>query len=231
MGRLIVGFLVAGLVLSNCIGTDIVEDFVEARVTVANKIEVMLVNDQYQLEGLYFDNTGARQSADFNWNSSDPAVLQIDESGLVTALMPGTSTVTASVNEAMESFAVEVLDPAVVDEDSVRVIQAMEGDRTAELRTVSSYQLEGTAILRNQDGLRLILTEDFETSEALPGLYIYLTNNTASVANAQELGEVTAASGQQEYEIPQGIRINDFSHVLFYCKPFRVAVGEGEFTP
>jgi hypothetical protein len=191
----------------------------------------MIVNDQYQFEAMYFDNTGANRPASFSWTSSNQEVLQIDANGLATALSPGNTSITASANETMESFGVEVLDPALVDEDSVRMVQSMEGDRVAALRTVSSYQLEGTAILRNQEGVRLILTDDFETTDALPGLYLYLTNNTASVANALELGEVSSASGTQEYQLPSGVGLNDYSHVLFYCKPFRVAVGEGEFVP
>ena len=231
MSRLVTLLTVISVVLSNCIGTDIVEDFVEPRVSVANKIEVMIVNDQYQFEAMYFDNTGVNRSANFSWTSSNQGVLQIDANGLATALSPGNSTITAMANETMESFEVEVLDPALVDEDSVRMVQSMEGDRVAALKTVSSYQLEGTAILRNQEGINLILADDFETTDALPGLYLYLTNNTASIANALELGEVSSASGTQEYQLPVGVGLNDYSHVLFYCKPFRVAVGEGEFVP
>lgn len=231
MSRSVTLCIVLSAVFSNCIGTDIVEDFVEPRISVANKVEVMIVNDQYQFEAMYFDNTGAKRPTNFSWSSSNQQVLQIDAKGLAKASSPGTTIITASANETMESFGVEVLDPALVDEDSVRMVQSMEGDRVAALRTVSSYQLEGTAILRNQDGVKLILTDDFETTDALPGLYLYLTNNTASVANALELGEVSSASGTQEYQLPSGVGLNDYSHVLFYCKPFRVAVGEGEFVP
>ena len=221
----------SGLLVGSCIGTDIVDDFVEQRIAIANKIQVMLVDDLYQFEALYFDNTGVNTPATFNWASSNQEVLQIDESGTATALTSGITTITVSANEAMESFEVEVFDPAEVDEDSIRMVQAMDGDRVAELKTVSSYQLEGTAILRVDNGLQLLLSNDFETTDALPGLYLYLTNNTASIANAFEVGEVTSASGSQQYQLPPEVRLNDYRHILFYCKPFRVPVGEGEFMP
>ena len=86
-------------------------------------------------------------------------------------------------------------------------------------------------ILRNDGGLKLIFSEDFKTTDALPGLYVYLTNNTATINNALEVGEVVQASGAQEYDLPRGVQLFDYSHVLLYCKPFRVAVGEGKFEP
>ena len=231
MNRWVLLFAAMALAVYSCIGTDVIDDFVEPRIAISNKIEVMLVNDQYQFQAMYFDNTGANQPATFSWTSSDQEVLQINENGAAMALSVGTTTITSSANQVMESFQVEVFDPAEVDEDSIRMVQTMEGDRVAELRTVSSYQLKGTAILRAENGLKLILTDDFETTDALPGLYLYLTNNTASVANAFEVGEVTQAKGSQQYELPREVSLNDYSHVLFYCKPFRVAVGEGEFMP
>ena len=197
-----------------------------------NKIEVMLVQDRYQFEARYFDNTGVNRPVNFNWSSSDLEVLQIDETGEATASAPGIATITVSANQTMESFNVEVFDPAQVDEDSIRMQQQTgNGERVAVLETVSSYQLEGTATLKIDSGLKLLLSADFKTTDALPGLYMYLTNNTASIANAVEVGEVIASSGSQEYELPREVRLNDYSHVLFYCKPFRVSVGVGEFMP
>ncbi len=217
--------------LCSCIGTDIVDDFVEPRLSITNKIEVMLAGDSYQFEARYFDNTGKEQPVNFNWLSSQPGVLGINENGAALALAPGMATITAVFDQLTESFTVEVLDPAQVDEDSVRMMQSQNGDRTAVLETVSSYQLEGTAILRQSTPLLLVLSNDFATTDALPGLYLYLTNNTSSIANALEIGAVTQFSGSQQYEIPTGVGLNDYRYVLFYCKPFRVPVGVGEFMP
>jgi len=101
----------------------------------------------------------------------------------------------------------------------------------AVLETVSSYQLEGSATLRLDNGLKLVLSDDFVTTNALPGLYLYLTNNTSTISNALEIGAVKKFSGGQVYDVPTNTGLQDYSHVLFYCKPFVVPVGKGEFIP
>ena len=219
--------------LQGCIGEDIVEDFVEPRINITNMIEVMIVGDNHQYEADFFDSTGTEQPAEFIWNSSDPEVVEISGNGLAVALAPGVSTLSASANQVSTVFSVTVFDPTEVDEDSVRMAQeeSQNGERVAELSTVSSYPLTGTATLKMGSSLTLELSDDFQTTSSLPGLYIYLSNNTNSIANAYEVGEVTQFSGAQTYTIDRSVSINDFSHVLFYCKPFRVGVGQGTFEP
>jgi hypothetical protein len=217
-----------------CIGTDIVDDFVEPRISATNQIETFLIGDNHLYQASYFDNTGVEQPASFQWFSSDPQVVEMDPGGFAVALAAGVSIITYAANDLEQSFTVNVLDPQQVNEDSVRMQQqqTQTGDRSAELMTVSSYLLEGTAVLTTMEGaLILELLDDFRTTDALPGLYVYLTNNTRSISNAVEISEVSMATGAQSYVVPDGVEIQDFSHVLFYCKPFRVPVGEGRFEP
>ena len=96
---------------------------------------------------------------------------------------------------------------------------------------MSSYQLDGKATLKPGAQLQLILSSDFETTNALPGLYLYLTNNPSTINNALEIGAVKAFSGAQVYDVPAGVGLQDYSHILFYCKPFVVPVGAGKFEP
>ena len=225
--------LLLAVLVQGCIGTDIVDDFVEPRISATNQVEALLVGDSYLYQASFFDNTGVERPASFQWSSSDQQVLLINGEGLAMAVAPGVTTITYSANDLSENFTVTVFDPQQVDEDSLRMQQeqTQSGDRTAELVTVSSYLLEGTAVLTVDDGLILELLDDFRTTDALPGLYLYLTNNTRSVSNAVEIGEVTMATGAQSYVVPAGVELQDFSYVLFYCKPFRVPVGEGKFEP
>lgn len=65
----------------------------------------------------------------------------------------------------------------------------------------------------------------------MPGLYVYLTNNTNTINNALEVAKVKAFSGAQSYEITEDIDLTTYDFVLFYCKPFLVPVGEGELNP
>ena len=78
------------------------------------------------------------------------------------------------------------------------------------------------------DDLLLQIGEDYEASSSLPGLYLYLTNNINSTANAFEIGMVDTFAGAHTYRI-EDIGVNDYDHVLYYCKPFRVKVGDGSF--
>lgn len=217
--------------LAGCIGTDIIDDFVEPRIALVNPIDAIIVGDRYSFEAAYFDNTGVKQPATFQWNSSNQNILEIGTDGMAQAKAPGSVMIDYAANEIIETFAVTVYDPETVDADSLRMAQGVPDVRTATLMTVSSYQLEGTAILRDDEGLKLELGSDFFTTDALPGLYLYLTNNVSSINNALELGPVEQFSGAQVYTIAGDTQINDFSHVLFYCKPFRVSVGTGEFMP
>jgi len=211
-----------------CIGTDILDDLIEARIAMVNSVEVLIVGDFYQFEAAYFDNIGLKQPVQFDWTTSDQLVLEINENGLAQAVAPGTVTISASVNGMTSSVAVTVFDPSVVNEDSIRMQQTQQGTRTAQLKTVSSYPLEGTVTFSGQT---LEFSTDFKTTSALPGLYVYLTNNTSTINNALEIGAVKEFSGSQVFEVPGNVQLQDYSHVLFYCKPFVVPVGNGKFEP
>lgn len=211
-----------------CIGIDIIDDFIEARIAMVNKVEALIVGDFYQFEAAYFDNIGLKQPVQFDWTTSDRQVLEINENGLALAVAPGTVTITSSVNGLTSSVEVAVFDPSIVNEDSILMQQTPQGTRTAELKTVSSYPLEGTVTLSNQ---RLEFSTDFKTTSALPGLYVYLTNNTSTINNALEIGAVEEFSGSQVYDVPENVQLQDYSHVLFYCKPFLVPVGNGKLEP
>ena len=219
------------ILMYSCIGTDIIEDFIEPRISVVNQIEAMIVDDDFQFDAVYFNNIGVEEEASFAWETSNPEVLTIEGDGLAMAITPGTSTVTYLANGLSSSFELAVFDPDEVNADSIRMMQNTQDDRSAILETVSSYRLEGTATLRFENSLQLILSEDFETSSSLPGLYVYLTNNTNTISNALEIGKVTAFSGSQVYDVPGNASLQDYSHVLFFCKPFVVPVGNGKFEP
>jgi hypothetical protein len=77
----------------------------------------------------------------------------------------------------------------------------------------------------------LRLESDFRTTSALPGLYVYLSNNVSTTNNAYEIGRVIRFSGEQEYLISDLSNLSEFNYVLFFCKPFVVPVGHGELIP
>lgn len=210
------------ILLQGCIGTDVINDFVNARISIDNPVSSLKVDSSYQFRATFLNNVGAPENVALQWESSDETVLSIDNSGVALGLMKGESTVSVMANGVMNEMLIRVSDTTIVLQD----------ERIAELMTVSSYPLSGNAILK-KEGVKTLLQFDasFSTTSALPGLYVYLTNNTTTINNALEVGKVTAFEGAQSYEILEEIELNTYDFVLFYCKPFLVPVGTGDLKP
>lgn len=208
--------------LCGCIGTDIIDDEMEEVIIIENAIDTLKVGDQHQFEARYLNNVGLEASVTFTWNSSDAAIISVETTGLATAHQPGTVTLTVEAEGKTESIEV-----AAGNKTSEVV-----NERTANLATVSSYPLSGSALLKKSDnGLILEFGDNFNTTSALPGLYVYLTNNVNTLNGALEVGKVTAFSGRQSYEITATTDLFEYNFVLFYCKPFVVPVGNGKLNP
>jgi Electron transfer DM13 len=220
--------LVLGILVSiyACIGDEFVEDFMMPRLEVSNPIDSLKIGDSYQYNYRYFNNIGAIDSTvEVNWQSLNPTLLEITNNGLATALSMGTAQIVLS------SFT----NPAIFDTVSV-VTNASETSqpddptvRNGVIMTTSNYLLEGDVQLVNQDSIFILeLASNFRATTALPGLYIYLTNNPATNSGALEIGAITQFTGAQEFALPSLANINDYDYVLFYCKPFAVKVGDGK---
>ena len=217
-----INLLALSFLVYGCIGTDIVDDFVEAKVSIDNPITSLKKDNTYQFEATYLNNIGISESAIFQWESTDPAVLEIDDDGLATGIMKGEASIIATANGISDSLSLIVSDTTI---GSIN-------ERIAELKTVSSYPLTGNAVLKKSGGKILLQFDDsFNTTSALPGLYVYLTNNVSTINNALEVAKVAAFTGAQSYEIEEDISLTEYDFVLFYCKPFLVPVGDGELKP
>jgi len=102
--------------------------------------------------------------------------------------------------------------------------------RTGSLKTTTFYDLAGSFVMEKV-GTDLILSfnDDYIASSNLPGLYVYLTNNPATTNGALEIGKVQVFNGAHEYVIPGDIPLEEYGHLLYFCKPFTVKVGDGTF--
>lgn len=226
MKNILFPLLLLVALLQGCIGDDVIFDTVPERVGITNPIDSVALNTTFQFNASYFNAVGLAEAQTIEWSSSDPAVLDISDTGLASALTVGTVELTARV-------AISGKDPV---EDKIMVVVAtevtepVEVDRTGTLRTTSSYDLSGSFVLsKENDKLILNFSADYIADQGLPGLYIYLTNNPNSNIGALEIGMVEVFSGTHSYELPAGTEMNGFSHVLYFCKPFGVKVGDGEF--
>lgn len=215
------------ILFSGCIGDDIILDTVEESVNITNPIDSIGVGMTYQFNVRYLNNIGQAEDRPAIWTSSDEAILSIDESGLATGVAVGTVSITSTVEIDGKDPVNDVLMLSVTEE---AVIIETNPERRGTLMTTSSYPFEGGFVLREVDGdLLLDLEDDFNTTSALPGLYIYLTNNPNTNNNAIEIAKITEFSGAQTFTVPPNVSINDYQYVLGFCKPFGVKVGDGEF--
>lgn len=193
------------------------------RLTINNPITQVNVNETHQYTTTYTDNTGQVQTPTVTWSSSNTSIITVDNNGLLTAISVGEATITASVTNTNNQ--------TITTENIVMVIGSAT-EKTGTIRTTSSYTLRGTFTLKEIPGtnnLELIINDDYEASSSLPGLFLYLTNNPNTVNNAQEISAVSVFRGEHTYII-EDTGINDFSHLLYWCKPFSVKVGEAEIN-
>lgn len=214
------------LLFGGCIGDDIIFDTVPEALRIINPLDTLAVGDTYAFELLFTNNVGVEESRAAVWTSSDPNVLEIDDSGLATGINKGQATVTATVELADQST-LSTSKMVVVDEETVT--DPGDNSRQGTIRTTSNYVLQGSFEVR-KDGTNLIIDifEDYEATSALPGLYVYLSNNPSTTQGALEIGAVEVFKGAHSYTVGGDIALNQYQYLLYFCKPFNVKVGDGE---
>lgn len=221
--------LFAASFFASCIGTDIVDDIVEPTLTIDNPLSSLAINQTYQFQATYRNNVGEKENIDLIWSSSDETIISINPTtGLATGLqkLAATISVKPATLPSLSNSSEDVVQVAeqTLEENSNNIL-------SGKIMTTSSYLLEGDFTLEKNSGedfLTLKIAQNYKASTALPGLYIYLGNNPNTINNAFEIGAVTVFEGVHEYKLPNTISLADYKYVLYWCKPFRVKVGEGE---
>lgn len=211
--------------LISCIGDDLIEDRVAARVMIANPIESLALGDTFLFTSRYFNEVGLEEMQPVQWESNASDILSIDPDGRAIGLTRGEATVYAHAQSPTGTVSDSLL-VSVADE----TVAAAPTERSGIVQTTTFYLLEGSFTLSENENGQLVLAfgDDYRADSALPGLYVYLTNNPNTVQGAFTIGEVTIFEGAHSYTLPDSIGLNDFSHVLYFCKPFNVKVGDGE---
>ena len=88
----------------------------------------------------------------------------------------------------------------------------------------SSHSTSGTArIVKDSANRRFLVFENFSTDNG-PDLRVWLSKNT-SAAQYQEVGKLTAVSGNFSYELAANIDPVLYNHVLIWCEDFSVLFG------
>jgi hypothetical protein len=213
------------LLFSACIGDDIIDDRVPAEVRITDAVDTLALGTQHTFRATFLNELGLEESRPITWRSSEPAVIDITATGLATALAIGQSELSAEATLADNSV-VRATRLVTVGESTV----AGPNTRSGALRTTSSYLLEGDFVISIPAGNLLIeLADNYRASTALPGLYLYLSNNPNSTNGALEIGAVEVFEGAHTYTVPN-VGIDEYAYLLYYCKPFNVKVGDGEIN-
>jgi len=203
-----------------CINDDFINDAVEPELRITSAVESLALGDQFQFQKIYLNNIGQEEIVDAFWMSSDPSVLEITDAGLATAKAIG--SVDVSVTTTVEGAQLTQTTQVAVGSETVASASSIQGT----IETTTFYVLEGSFELRADEGdLILDIADNYQASSSLPGLYVYLSNNRNSIANALEISEVEVFSGAHSYTIPN-TELTDYSFIVYYCKPFNVKVGE-----
>lgn len=215
--KIFIQVLLFSVCISSCIKDDILADVIPASVRIVSSVDTLAKDSTFLLEAVYFNTGGKKEEVALEWTSSNSSVLSINSNGLISGQTFGTSEVTVSFGEISTSKTIVV--------DSTTSAQSLM--KGGVVNTTSSYALFGNFTV-DQVGtdLNMNFFSDYNASTALPGLYVYLTNNPNSNSGALEIGPVTTFSGAHSYTIPN-VGINDYTYVLYFCKPFNVKVGHG----
>lgn len=208
-----------------CIGDDIVEDYVSPVIRLENPVSSIEAGTTYQFEAQFINNVGQMEDVTPTWSSSDPELLTVDATGLATAIAEGNTVVTVAYEDEFGELASTSLEVEIGA--STVIIEEM--SRSGSVATTTFYDLEGDFVLSESPNGSLILSfaDNYNADTGLPGLYVYLSNNPNSSAQAFEIGRVQVFQGAHQYEI-DNVALNDYQYVLYYCKPFNVKVGHGD---
>lgn len=223
-------------IFQSCIGDDIEPDEVPEQIRVLNPLDSLGVDSTFQLEYSYFNNVGQEDTNSVEWISTDESILSVSPLGLITGKTTGTAKIIAKSESIIRKQILLLVTDTFEMSVAVGARTVLKSDKKAEGRTVtinttSSYDLSGSGALKSTpSGLVLELNENYNADTNLPDLVVYLSNNPNTNNGALQIAEVSIFNGAHSYIVPGNPDINQYSHVLYYCRKFSVKVGDGKLA-
>lgn len=109
-------------------------------------------------------------------------------------------------------------DSAMMEDSMTELSGAFEGPgdgiHNASGKATVIYLEDDSAVLR---------FEDFRVTNG-PDLYVYLSTDKGA-SDYVDLGELKANSGNQNYDLPEGVDLSKYDNVVIWCKSFSVYFG------
>ena len=228
-------FMLSLLMLSGCIGTDVVEDpLFEARLEITPRIDSLPVGQSQQFMARYYDETGSMIDTPANWASSDPSIIDLDTQGFATCLDTGNAYITASIGPIVDTLFLNTI--GVTNTTLSRTGTFVDG--------VAGYRASGTTtLMQDMNGtLTVEFGSDFSTS-AGPGVYVFLGKNTTGpfdytpgsmvmTTTSVQLSadRLMTFSGGRTFQVPASVDISDYDYVVLWCVTVNGLFGYAELN-
>ncbi|MBB5641933.1 Ig-like domain-containing protein [Cryobacterium roopkundense] len=148
------------------------------------------IGEQGQLtaQGRYSDDTTVDLKAEVKWTSADPDVVGVDDSGLIAAMNPGASVITATLGTIQGSSAVTVLAPGAPPPAAPEDADPS-GPKTQTGITIIPESV--TLAPQETQQLEILATFSDDTTAAVTGTPQWSTDNMR-IARVDEAGLLTA---------------------------------------
>ena len=177
------------------------------------------------------------------WESGGNTQEAIDEALPTTgaAAVPGDEAVTPPPSEDLEVTEKPLVERPTKTAEPTKPAEPAEPTKSPKPEVVelasgqfedAEYATDGTAkIVRLADGTRILRIENFSTSQA-PVIQVAFSNapsggdwGSYDDVRFASVGTLKALSGNQNYEIPEGLDLKGFKSVVIWCAKYDVALG------
>lgn len=121
--------------------------------------------------------------------------------------------------------------------DKADTMMAHKDMMTPALFQKKTYALKGAVTVEQRgDQTVIVFSDDFRTKKG-PDLKVFLSKNAVSAAtgtnattDAVRLGALSSNKGAQEYVLPAGVTLSDYSSVLVHCEAFSKLWGGADIS-
>ncbi len=210
MGQTMIVGTAEGMVSDSVLVTVVANSMVAADVRIVTGDMNLEVGEQLQLMAEVRNAEGGLLSdIAISWMSQDTSIASIDQQGVVTGQMAGSTTILASADQ-ISSLPYQ--------------ISVNGASRSGTFGGLNGYSVSGTVVLSNTDDGGVIAFNDDFRSQSGPGLVIILSP-TNSISGGINLGSLKSNQGAQEYPLPEGTDPSTFTHVFVHCEPFGLPFG------
>lgn len=100
--------------------------------------------------------------------------------------------------------------------------------KSAPLVDTPAHPASGTVHIIEDDDQTIVRYENLETING-PDLFVYLSTDLEAT-DFVDLGRLKATVGDVNYEVPEGVNIEEYPYVLIWCRQFGVLFNYANFS-